>query len=247
MSFIDKFLDLTTNLPREIVRILKLYKFVEERSRNINTNLKSLRLKYLKEIKERESTTKEMLIPIDKYYKELLTLSDYKQELIKELKYILEEDFLNKIPPIIEEGQKECQEQILSSNMNLPYSPDAFANTNFTKPITEEKSVSDINEKQKNKEKVVGIKTYRNNKYRIRKKNLVNSEYSEEVAPNDEDSEILCFCNRHNFGTMILCEKCKRWLHYECVGLKEGDDPTDEKWFCPDCVENKEKKKKKKH
>ena len=67
MSFIDKFLDVTTNLPREIVRILKLYKFVEERSRNINTNLKNLRAKYLKEIKEKDQNTKEMLIPIDKY------------------------------------------------------------------------------------------------------------------------------------------------------------------------------------
>ena len=52
MSFIDKFLDLTTNLPREIVRSLKLFKTVEERSRNINNNLKSLRTKYLKEINE---------------------------------------------------------------------------------------------------------------------------------------------------------------------------------------------------
>ena len=58
MSFIDKFLDVTTNLPREIVRTLKLYKFVEERSRNINTNLKNLRAKYLKEIKEKDQNVK---------------------------------------------------------------------------------------------------------------------------------------------------------------------------------------------
>ena len=41
MSFIDKFLDTTANLPREIVRLLKLYKFVEQRSRNINESLKN--------------------------------------------------------------------------------------------------------------------------------------------------------------------------------------------------------------
>ena len=53
MSFIDKFLDVTTNLPREIVRLLKLYKFVEERSRNINESLKNIRIKYLKDLKEK--------------------------------------------------------------------------------------------------------------------------------------------------------------------------------------------------
>ena len=45
MSFIDKFLDVTTNLPRMIVRILNLYKSVEERAKEIYDNLKNAREK----------------------------------------------------------------------------------------------------------------------------------------------------------------------------------------------------------
>ena len=113
MSFIDKFLDITTNL----VRVLNLYKLVEERAREINDNLKNAREKYLKNIKDKNNES--MLNTIDAYYKQLLNLSDYKQSLLDELKFILEKDFLNKLEPIIEEGKKERQEQLQSSNINF--------------------------------------------------------------------------------------------------------------------------------
>ena len=249
MSFIDKFLDVTTNLPREIIRLLKLYKSVEERSRNLNTNLKNLRVRYLKEIKEKDQNTKEILIMIDKNYKELLTLSDYKQELIKELKYILEVDFLKKLGPIIEEGQKECQEikdQLTSSNMNLPYGANSFANPNFTKPTIEEQSLSEFNEKKKKSDKSLGIKTNRSNKSRIKKRNLENSKYfGEEEEPIGEENEVFCTCKGQSYGLMISCDHCKKWFHYGCVGIESGKEPKN--WFCPDCQSSNNKKKKKKH
>ena len=46
---------------------------------------------------------------IENYNKEILILSDYKLEIIKELKYIIESSFLNKLSPIIEEGNKELK------------------------------------------------------------------------------------------------------------------------------------------
>ncbi len=244
MSFIDKFLDVTTNLPREIVRTLKLYKFVEERSRNINTNLKNLRAKYLKEIKEKDQNVKEMLIPIDNYYRELLNLSDYKQELIKEIKYILEDDFLKKIGPIIEEGKKECQEQILSSSNNLPYGANSFANPNFTKPTTEDQSISELNEKKKKNDKSLGMKTNRSNKNRVRKKVLENVDYFGDEQLNGDENEVFCICKGQSYGLMISCDSCKNWFHYGCVGIIEGKEPKT--WFCSDC-QNNVKKKKKKH
>ena len=248
MSFIDKFLDVTTNLPREIVRILKLYKIVEERSRNINTKLKALRVNYLKEIKEDDQKTEEMLIPIGKYYKELLTLSDYKQELIKELKYILEVDFLQKLGPIIEEGQKECQEskdQLPSSNINLPYGANSFANPNFTKPTTEEQSFSEFGEKKKKIDKSLGLKTNRSNKSRTKKRNLENSDYVEENGQIGEESEVFCTCKGQSYGQMISCDHCKKWFHFGCMGIEPGKEPKT--WFCPDCQSSNIKKKKKKH
>ena len=96
MSFIDNFLEVTNNLPRKIVRLLKLHRTVEIRSKTINENLKNLRDKYLKELKEKNQSNEEILYTNEKYYKELLNLSDYKHSLIEELKYILENEFVKK-------------------------------------------------------------------------------------------------------------------------------------------------------
>ena len=99
MSFIDKFLDITTPLPREIVRFLKLYKTVEERCKDNDMKLKNDREKYLQKLKEKGIKNNELNTlkdKIDTLYKENLTLSDYKQEILKELSYIFENSFLNK-------------------------------------------------------------------------------------------------------------------------------------------------------
>jgi hypothetical protein len=253
MSFIDKFLDVTTNLPREIVRILKLYKSVEERSKKINDDLKNLREKYLKEIKEtkdtKENNNETILYTNEKYYKELLNLSDYKQSLIDELKFILENDFLKKLEPIIDEGQKECQEQLLSSNINLPYGANSFTNSIYNKQTSEERSLSEYGEKKKKNEKLLGQKTNRTNKNKSKKNLELNNEFSEDVLPDGEEFEVFCTCKRQSFGKMIACETCGRWFHFGCVGIAENNEP--EKWFCADCKasmnNNTVKKKKKKH
>lgn len=253
MSFIDKFLDVTNNLPRKIVRILKLYKFVENLSRDINTDLKKSRVIYLEKIKEKEPKESEIITiknSIDKNFKELLTLSDYKKELINELKYILENNFLNKIAPIIEEGKKECQEQIHSaSNMNIPYSSN-FINPVYAKMNSDELSISEFNEKNKKSEKMLGLKTNRNNRNRNKKIGPGNSEYneySEEIQKNVLDGEVekvYCICQKPGYGKMIECDTCKEWFHLDCMGIKEGSEPKD--WSCPSCLNGKKKVSKKK-
>ena len=98
MSFVDNFLEATATLPRKVVRILKLYLTVEQRAKNIEDNLKILREKYLKDLKEDKIENSEFILYTnEKYYKELLNLSDYKQNLIDELKYVLKYKFINKI------------------------------------------------------------------------------------------------------------------------------------------------------
>ena len=243
-SFIDKFLDITNNLPREIIRTLKLYKFVEERSRDINTSLKKLRNDYLKNlnsIKIKDFKEQEIKNKIDNYYKELLSLSDYKQNLIKDLEYILDNNFLKKLPPIIEEGQKECKEQLASSNLNLPYGANSFTNSIYNNATNEEKSISEFNEKG---EKILGYKTKRPNKKKNKLKNSINPEYSEEIGINQEENEVHCICNGASYGDMIECDDCGKWFHYECVGITKGQEP--ETWSCINCKDNKPNKKKKK-
>ena len=250
MSFIDKFLDLTTPLPREIVRNLKLFKVVEERYRDVNTNLKKERDKYLQKLKEKETKNNDIITikkNIDKLYKESLTLSDYKQEILKELKYIFENSFLKKLEPIIEEGQNEMQDQLKSTNLN-----------GFVDPLNIKGGNDDIksesSEKKKKSDKILGLKK---NRPKTKKKMPgISSEFSDEVAQSIPDGdpprqEIFCKCKRPSFGKMIECENCKEWFHYECVKIKEGYEPRE--WYCEDCVEKKpkktekQKKKKKSH
>ena len=221
---------MTANLPREIVRILKLYRTVEERSKNINDTLTNIRQKHLREIKEMKNkiqTNEEIMIINDKYYHELLNLSEYRQKLIEELEYILKNNFIQKISPIIEEGQKECREQLLSTGIQ-------FSNNNKT---TIEDNIV-YNDKRKN-ERILGIKTNRPNKKITKKGNLAKIEYSEENQLNgEEDNEIHCTCKGTSYGLMIMCEQCLKWFHYKCVNIVEGKEP--EHYFCADCLTKNE-------
>ena len=175
MSFIDNFLEVTNNLPRKIVRLLKLHRTVEQKSKLINDNLKNLREKYLKNLKDKNENDDETLQINDHYYKELLNLSDYKHSLIEELKYILENEFVKKITPIIKEGEKECPEQ--QSSISVQYGN----NSNYNKTTMEEKNISINNDKKKN-DKLLGNKTNRLKK--ITRKGLARVENTEDMNYN---------------------------------------------------------------
>ena len=111
MSFITNFLDITEKSRPEIIRILKLIQTVEKRTKEINIYLKNLRIGYLKDLEDKKEDNTEKL-NIDKtYYKELLNLSEYKQNLMKELNYI-KNKLINNMNKIIEEGEKECQDEL---------------------------------------------------------------------------------------------------------------------------------------
>ena len=233
MSFIDKFLDVTTPLPREIVRFLKLFKVVEELSKDLSAGLKNYREIYLQKLKEKEIKTNDLISLkniIDKQFKESLTLSDYKQEILKELNYILEFSFIKKIEPIIEEGRKECQDQILSTNPNGTYGTNSFANPLYNKGLNDDlKSMSDMTEKRKKNDlKLLGTKK---NRQKNKTKNP-GSEFSEEVTQSIQEGEnkIYCKCKGPSYGQMIECETCGEWFHYKCVGIQIGSEPNE--WYC---------------
>ena len=86
-----------------------------------------------------------------------------------------------------------------------------------------------------------------------------NSKYSSEKVNRNESSEIkkdneidvnnetVCICKRNCFGKMIACDECFEWFHYECVGIKEDEEP--DSWICETCknknrIKNDKKKKK---
>ena len=111
-TFINKFLELAEPLPRKLIRHLKLLKEVERISYNLNQTLKERREQYLEKLREKSLKRNITLKSIKSLYKEVLSLSDYKLELINEIKYILENEFVNKLNPIIEEGKMELETNI---------------------------------------------------------------------------------------------------------------------------------------
>ena len=64
-SFIDEFLDFTVNLPREIVRLLKLIKEVDEKSNEINLSLQENRKKYLSSMENNQIINHELFKQIN--------------------------------------------------------------------------------------------------------------------------------------------------------------------------------------
>ncbi|CAO3574980.1 unnamed protein product [Mortierella alpina] len=68
----------------------------------------------------------------------------------------------------------------------------------------------------------------------VSKSNRACSSEEEDEDVDDEEGIIMCVCgSREDEGGMIQCDKCKVWLHLECVDLAENDLPED--FFCPPC------------
>ena len=96
----------------------------------------------------------------------------------------------------------------------------------------EEKKISKNNDKKK-KDELLGKKTSRPKK--TTKKELAGVENKEDMKYNaEEDNDIVCYCHKEPFGSLILCEICGKWFHFSCVGIKEGKEP--EKFYCADCL-----------
>ena len=248
MSFINKFLDLTESLPREIVRSLKLLKVVEDRSKELKDILQKKRELYLQALKEKSSKKNITLKSLKQLHKDLLSLSDYKLQLIKEIKYIIETSFINKLSPIIEEGQKEVQEQLLTNNSNKINIINVQNTVSNKIIIDEDKNLNEI--KTTGKDHVYGTAA---KKFLCKKKSrgrsLKNKKNKEELTTESSNKnldniklDVYCKCKRESYGKMIQCENpdCGEWFHYECIGIKEGSEP--EEWYCSEkCKRSREK------
>ena len=250
MSFIHKFLDLVERLPRHIVRLLYLYKEVEERYSELNSTLERKREIYLRNLKERAAKKNVTLKSLKLIQKELISLSDYKIELLKELKYSVQSSFLDKLPPILKEGKKEVQEQLTSKSHNKMTSTISLSSKLYydeDKKNIEKKSV-DRNDRNQdnnslNSSKLLNKKKHRPKTLKKTKEDL-SSESSNKILE-DIKLDVYCKCKRESYGKMIQCDnpECAEWFHYECIGIKEGNEPKE--WYC--CEKCKEKGKKVKH
>ena len=148
------------------------------------------------------------------------------------------------MPPIIEEGRKE-----IDNNINGQFN--SLANSELLG-----NSLSDLNKRKDDMDSIstkggnnlLGIKKNRNKTNKRKKNNL--SEYSEDVqnSQNEEKQKKYCNCNTISYGKMIECDNpnCKlQWFHLSCVGIKEGEEPVT--WYCSKECENESKNLKKKN
>ncbi len=235
-TFINKFLELAEPLPRKLIRHLKLLKEVEKISYNLNQTLKERREQYLEKLREKSLKRNITLKSIKSLYKEVLSLSDYKLELINEIKYILENEFVSKLNPIIEEGKGELDEHL--QNKKIIFDDNTTSVTD-NENIKNENSKKLLNKKKNRSMKK--IKEKENNKEKEKEKENLFSENNNKIRDN---KAVYCKCKRESYGKMIQCENpdCGEWFHYECIGLKESYEPKDE-WFCSDKCRLKVKKK----
>ena len=232
-TFVNKFLELAEPLPRKLIRHLKLLKEVERISYNLNQSLKERREQYLEKLREKSLKRSITLKSIKSLYKEVLSLSDYKLELIKEIKYILENEFVEKLNPIIEEGKTELE----SNNKKITFedtssiTTDTEANSKKFLNKKKNRSVKKSKEREKEKEK-------EKEKENIHIENNIHNHKIRDLK------DVYCKCKRESYGKMIQCDnpECGEWFHYECVGLKESYEPKEE-WFCSDKCRLKSKRK----
>ena len=232
-TFVNKFLELAEPLPRKLIRHLKLLKEVERMSYNLNQSLKERREQYLEKLREKSLKRSITLKSIKSLYKEVLSLSDYKLELIKEIKYILENEFVEKLNPIIEEGKTELE----SNNKKITFedtssiTTDTEANSKKFLNKKKNRSVKKSKEREKEKEK-------EKEKENIHIENNIHNHKIRDLK------DVYCKCKRESYGKMIQCDNpdCGEWFHYECIGLKENYEPKEE-WFCSDKCRLKAKRR----
>ncbi len=231
-TFVNKFLELTEPIPRKLIRHLKLLKEVERISYNLEKALKERREQYLEKLREKSLKRNITLKSIKSLYKEVLALCDYKLELINEIKYILENEFVDKLDPIIEEGKEELD----LNNKKITFEDNTTTDndTNSKKFVNKKKNRS----MKKNKEKEKDNKDKEKEKENIHIENNSNNKIIRDLK------DVYCKCKRESYGKMIQCDnpECGEWFHYECIGLKESYEPKEE-WFCSDKCRLKAKRR----
>ena len=265
-SFIDEFLDFTVNLPREIVRLLKLIKEVDEKSNEINLSLQENRKKYLSSMENNQIINHELFKQINEQNSNAISLCDYKKEVVKELQYLLFQFYMDKLNNVIEQGEKECKinSTILTQNnfnhsFSNYYDKSNDGDYNSTISGTQHGNKKKINSYHNSEmyhnsnssttNKMLGYKTRRTPKLKNNKKSNNSIELSEsdmtqsqQINENVVQEPIYCICKKQRDDIKMICcdnPKCKiQWFHFLLMKKKNG--------FALKNVKNKLKKKEKK-
>ena len=81
---------------------------------------------------------------------------------------------------------------------------------------------------------------------KIKKRKITDDEEKQdgkcESTTAECDTKLYCLCQQpySNLRSMIGCDFCQGWFHYECVGLREGLVNKLPNYQCPSCVSSPE-------
>lgn len=255
MSFVDSFFELTANLPREIVRMLKLIKEVDEKSVEMNKELSDNKKIYLSKQKIKNDFVitqqlAELYNKIDQDYQTCISLASYKIQLINELHYMIFDNNMNDINKIIEKGEKEVKIHEISNNQkvinNVAFSQGPKStDDSFQNSIRSRKKGESITGKNlsssKELSKFIGKK--KNRVQKTKKKKIIYSansdvtelDYSQQTnnvtttmgneTGDGVTEQVFCSCRGPSYGNMIACDN--------------PDCPI--QWFHYECVGIKDK------
>jgi hypothetical protein len=88
-QIIEDFIEHSTTIPREVIRVCKLIKEVDEITNEKIAELDKKRHKFLQNKKLKSENLTDLKAEIDKDHKYLMELNDYKIEHLKELEYVV--------------------------------------------------------------------------------------------------------------------------------------------------------------
>ena len=79
------------------------------------------------------------------------------------------------------------------------------------------------------------IQTVRSDPIRLPLDQSSDDMVCEDANPSNSSEDTRCICNRpHVTNTFMLdCDRCHRWYHGSCVGIRR--DAVPDAWFCDEC------------
>jgi hypothetical protein len=264
-QYIEDFVDQSTVIPRDIIRISKLIEEIDHTSIKINKKLNENRRIYLqnKRIKaDKTEELKDLKELINKDCKIVLELNQQKLENINEMEF-LSKIFLEELSSVAQKYEKD----FASENWNIKENENNTNNISFRNEKDNFKSLSSRLKLPQNSFSSLRNGTFSSRKLPpIQKKEPIlplNSDFNEynnfpieesnslyfgqESNLQEVENEKYCTCQGVSYGDMIECDSqsCKyKWFHFKCVGLEHEPEG---KWYCSAECENKQKKKKRRN
>ena len=263
-QYIEDFVDQSTIIPRDIIRISKLIEEIDQTSIKINKKLTENRRIYLQNKRnkaDKPDELKDLKELINNDSKTVLELNQQKLDNINELEF-LSKLFLEELSSVAERYEKDFASENWNiqengnniNNNSFRHEKDAFKSTSSRLILPQKSFSSNRNESSNHNRKPPTIQKKELtlplnsdfNDYNNFPIEETNSLYFGLDNNQETENEKYCICQGVSYGDMIECDNqsCKyKWFHFKCVGL---ENEPEGKWYCSGECENMQKQKKKK-